>query len=132
MAEVSKIDIDGVQWGIKDATAREQVAALNEVVEEHSSSIEGMASRIDSSFFAKQGAIRVKTIDYRPFIISGYIEGIGIFFAVARSEGAQNLVITSLLGSVSEHLTVTVNSDFDFTLSLNGEINIMGFFSSVE
>lgn len=127
MAEVKIIDIDGVQWEMKDQIARNDITTIKEQLQTNTTAIENINEKVKPTFRAVNNVKKIKVYSYNTCFASGYVEGVGAYMAILSSHSAPKLEVIDLSGELSKHISITPLGDFEFELSLDGPINVFGF-----
>ena len=127
MAEVKTIDIDGVQWEMKDQTARDNITTIKEQLQINTTAIENISEKIKPTFRAVNNVKKIKVYSYNTCFASGYIQAVGAYMAILSSHSAPRLDVIDLYGDLSKHISITPLGPFEFELSLDGPINVFGF-----
>ena len=131
MAEVKIVDIQGVQWEMKDQTARNDIITIKEQLQTNTTAIKNISEKISTTFKAINNVKKIRMLPFNTCFASGYVEGEGAYMAVLSSHSAPKLDVIDLCGNLSKYISITSLGDFRFELSLKGPINVFGFIDEV-
>ena len=127
MADVKIVDIDGEQWNMKDQEARNIIAVLEQKIEENANIIERLNKNVQEGFLAHRTIKKIVMYSFETCFISGYVNNVGSYMAILAAKNSAELIIEDLYGSVSNYISVKALGQFEYELSLDGPINVIGF-----